>query len=86
MADEAPDAELEQFRKMAQRVGEQFNDFLLLVRLPGTSRMAWRSRDDTWGIGAAKRYLWDAEKTDSHISTARAQEDSGPKDDGPDAD
>ena len=43
-------------KTLCSLVGEQFSDFLLIVR-PDSKGLSWRSSDSTWALGAATRYI-----------------------------
>lgn len=45
----------EKFSEMKAKLGEFFDDYLLIVR--ANDGMWWRASDESWGIGAAKRYI-----------------------------
>lgn len=46
----------EKFLDDVSRVGEHFEEFLLIVK-PSRGNIDWRSSDRTWAVGAAERYL-----------------------------
>lgn len=48
------------------RLGEHFQDYLLLVRRDG-SELTWRTSDPTWAVGAAQEY-------NEHVKHAQALE------------
>lgn len=49
------DPELERAEAVMCKLGEQFQDYLMIVRT-NHGKIAWKSRDATWALGAIERY------------------------------
>lgn len=45
---------LEQFRIDVAKFSGNYKDFLIIAKTD--DQLFWKSTDDTWGVGAAKRY------------------------------
>ena len=45
---------LEQFRIDVAKFSGNYRDFLIIAKTD--DQLFWKSTDDTWGVGAAKRY------------------------------
>ena len=46
---------LEQFKLDVAKFSGNYRDFLIVAR--NDEQLMWKSTDDTWGVGAAKRYM-----------------------------
>lgn len=61
--DPSGDPEMKRFDAEITRIGERYEQYLLIVRTEG-GQMMWKSRDKTWAVGAATRYLNCTEELD----------------------
>lgn len=49
------DKDIERIRDASARIGENFGDYLILVRVK--DGYCWKASDETWGLGAAERFV-----------------------------
>lgn len=54
---------IEKFDKLNANMGENFADYLVMVRLPNGGH-AWKASDKNWALGAIKRFVTCIEEKD----------------------